>query len=47
MPVRLDHTAVAARDKWESARFFADVFGLAEPKAAGPFVGVRLSGGLG
>lgn len=41
--VRFDHTIVAATDKWASARFFAEVFGLPAPTEAGYFVQVRLS----
>ena len=42
MPIRFNHTIVAARDKHASARFFSDVFGAAEPEAGGFFVAVRL-----
>jgi catechol 2,3-dioxygenase-like lactoylglutathione lyase family enzyme len=42
MPVQLNHTIVAARDKGESARFLADVLGLAPPTTFGPFSVVRL-----
>jgi catechol 2,3-dioxygenase-like lactoylglutathione lyase family enzyme len=41
MPVKLNHTIVHARDKRASAEFYASVFGLPEPVAFGPFVGVR------
>jgi catechol 2,3-dioxygenase-like lactoylglutathione lyase family enzyme len=43
--VRLDHTIIPAHDKRASAEFFADIFGLPAPVAAGPFVQVRLSDG--
>ncbi|TNC24135.1 VOC family protein [Amycolatopsis alkalitolerans] len=43
--VRFDHTIIAAHDKHASARFFADVFGLPEPREAGFFVAVYLSDG--
>jgi len=42
VPVRLNHTIVAARDRWESARFLAEVLGLAPPTAFGPFAVVEL-----
>jgi catechol 2,3-dioxygenase-like lactoylglutathione lyase family enzyme len=42
MPVHLDHTIVAARDKRASAAFLADVLGLAPPTAFGPFAVVQL-----
>jgi len=46
MSVRFDHTLVAARDKYASATFFANIFGLAEPQEAGFFVSVTLSDGV-
>jgi catechol 2,3-dioxygenase-like lactoylglutathione lyase family enzyme len=42
--VRFDHTIVPARDRRESATFFADLFGLPEPEEAGPFLQVHLDG---
>ena len=39
--VKLNHTIVHARDKAESARFYAEVFGFPEPVAFGPFLGVQ------
>ncbi|MFL6096316.1 MAG: VOC family protein [Blastococcus sp.] len=42
MPVHLNHTIVAARDKRESAAFLADVLGLAPPQTYGPFAVVQL-----
>jgi len=42
MPVQLNHTIVAARDKQESAAFLADVLGLKPPTTTGPFASVRL-----
>jgi catechol 2,3-dioxygenase-like lactoylglutathione lyase family enzyme len=42
MPVHLNHTIVAARDRWESAAFLADLLGLDPPATAGPFAVVRL-----
>jgi catechol 2,3-dioxygenase-like lactoylglutathione lyase family enzyme len=46
MPVRFDHTIVQAKDKQRSARFYADVFGLAEPIAWGHFISVAMSDGV-
>jgi catechol 2,3-dioxygenase-like lactoylglutathione lyase family enzyme len=46
MAVQLDHTIVPARDKHESARFLADVLGLPDPVAMGPFVAVEVDHGL-
>jgi extradiol dioxygenase family protein len=43
MAVKLNHTIVHARDKRESANFFAEVFGLTTPKAFGPFLDVELA----
>ncbi|MGY1619972.1 VOC family protein [Geodermatophilus sp. SYSU D00691] len=42
MPVQLNHTIVAARDKQEAAAFLADVLGLAPPTSYGPFAVVTL-----
>ncbi len=42
MTVKLNHTIVHARDKRESATFFAEVFGLPEPVPFGPFLGVQV-----
>lgn len=41
MAVQLNHTIVAARDKVESARFLAEIFGLPEPAPFGPFMTVQ------
>ena len=46
MSVHFDHTLVAAQDKHQSARFFAEIFGLAEPEEAGFFVSVTLDDGV-
>lgn len=46
MTVQLDHTIIPTRDKFESATFFAEVFGLAPPVAMGPFAAVDLAHGL-
>jgi catechol 2,3-dioxygenase-like lactoylglutathione lyase family enzyme len=43
MPVQLNHTIVAAHDREASARFLADVLGLAPPTAFGPFAVVTLA----
>ncbi len=43
MTVELNHTIVAARDKWAAARSLAGILGLPEPAAEGPFVALRLS----
>ena len=43
MPVHLNHTIVAARDKWESARFLSEILGLREPTAYEPFAVVELA----
>ncbi len=41
MTVRLNHTIVWCRDKEVSARFLADVLGLAPPQRFGPFLVVE------
>lgn len=46
MSVYFDHLLVACRDKQQSARFFAEIFGLAEPEEAGFFLSVTLSDGV-
>jgi catechol 2,3-dioxygenase-like lactoylglutathione lyase family enzyme len=38
MAVKLNHTIVHARDKRESAVFYAEVFGFGAPVAFGPFL---------
>jgi catechol 2,3-dioxygenase-like lactoylglutathione lyase family enzyme len=42
MPVQLNHTIVAARDRYASAAFLADLLGLAGPTTYGPFAVVQL-----
>jgi catechol 2,3-dioxygenase-like lactoylglutathione lyase family enzyme len=42
MPVHLNHTIVAARDKQASATFLAEILGLPAPKPFGPFMGVQV-----
>ncbi len=43
MPVQLNHTIVAARDKRATARFFADTLGLTVGDPYGPFLPVETS----
>lgn len=43
MAVRFNHTIVAAADRYESARFLAEVLGLAPPTSFGPFAVVELA----
>jgi catechol 2,3-dioxygenase-like lactoylglutathione lyase family enzyme len=40
--VQLNHTLVNVRDKAESARFVAEILGLAEPTPFGPFLVVQV-----
>jgi extradiol dioxygenase family protein len=42
MPVKLNHTIVAARDKQEAAGFLAELLGVAPPTSYGPFSVVQL-----
>ena len=42
MSIRFNHTIVRSRDKNESARFLADILGLAEPRPFGHFQVVDL-----
>jgi catechol 2,3-dioxygenase-like lactoylglutathione lyase family enzyme len=46
MTVELNHTIVHATDNWAAARDVADVLGLAEPSAFGPFAVLELSNGV-
>jgi catechol 2,3-dioxygenase-like lactoylglutathione lyase family enzyme len=46
MAIRLDHTIVPARDKAESARFFAEIFGLTVTPGQGHFAQVRINEAL-
>jgi catechol 2,3-dioxygenase-like lactoylglutathione lyase family enzyme len=46
MAVELNHTIVAAPDKWAGARFLSEVLGLPEPVAFGPFAVVTLVNGV-
>jgi extradiol dioxygenase family protein len=43
MAVKLNHTIVHARDKRQSAAFFAEVFDLAKPRPFGPFLDVEVA----
>jgi catechol 2,3-dioxygenase-like lactoylglutathione lyase family enzyme len=42
MTIKLNHTIVHAHDKRASATFFAELFGLPEPVAFGPFLDVEV-----
>lgn len=46
MTVRFNHTIVAAKDKVRSAQFFAELFGLPEPKPFSVFQAVTLDDGV-
>ena len=46
MTILLDHTIVPSRDKLESARFFARIFGLEVAPAQGIFAPVRVNDSL-
>lgn len=46
MAVELNHTIVHANDKEVSARFLADILGLAPPTSFGPFLVVRTANGV-
>ena len=46
MTIRLDHTIVPAKDKIASARFFADIFGLAVKPGPSYFAQVQVNEGL-
>jgi catechol 2,3-dioxygenase-like lactoylglutathione lyase family enzyme len=46
MPVQLNHTIVAARDKGGSAAFLAEVLGRPAPTTYGPFAVVELDNGV-
>jgi hypothetical protein len=43
VPVTFNHSILAAKDRHESARFLADLLGLAAPTSWGPFTSVRSS----
>jgi catechol 2,3-dioxygenase-like lactoylglutathione lyase family enzyme len=42
MTIKLNHTIVHAHDAGESARFFAEIFGLPAPVTFGPFLGIEV-----
>jgi len=46
MPVQLNHTIVAARDKRVAAQFFADILGLEVGAELPPFLPVETSNGV-
>jgi catechol 2,3-dioxygenase-like lactoylglutathione lyase family enzyme len=46
MAIELNHTVVLARDGETSARWFADLFGMAEPIAVGHFWQVPTANGV-
>jgi catechol 2,3-dioxygenase-like lactoylglutathione lyase family enzyme len=46
MPVHLNHTIVAARDKRESATFLAELLGVGPPTLFGPFLVVEVDNGV-
>jgi catechol 2,3-dioxygenase-like lactoylglutathione lyase family enzyme len=46
MPAQLNHHIVHARDPEASARFLADILGLAAPRRFGPFVVVECANGV-
>ncbi len=46
MAIRLNHTIVHALDAEDSARFLADLLGLAPPRPFGPFIVVELANGV-
>jgi catechol 2,3-dioxygenase-like lactoylglutathione lyase family enzyme len=46
MAVQLNHTIVHARDAEASARFYADILGLAPPRRFGPFIVVDTANGV-
>jgi catechol 2,3-dioxygenase-like lactoylglutathione lyase family enzyme len=46
MAVQLNHTIVHAKDKYESARFFAEILGLDPPTTFGPFAVVQTANGV-
>jgi catechol 2,3-dioxygenase-like lactoylglutathione lyase family enzyme len=46
MSIQFNHTIVHCHDKATSARFLADILGLPEPKAFGPFLAVKSENGV-
>jgi catechol 2,3-dioxygenase-like lactoylglutathione lyase family enzyme len=45
MPVQLNHTIVAARDKRRSATFLTEILGLSDATTFGPFLVVEVDNG--
>ncbi len=45
MPIRFNHTIVAAHDRQVAANFLTELFGLPAPKPFGPFLAVALDDG--
>jgi hypothetical protein len=43
MTVELNHTIVTAQDRWAGAQWLAEILGLPEPTANGPFAAVQLT----
>jgi extradiol dioxygenase family protein len=43
MAIVFNHTIVAAKNRSESATFFAEMFGLPQPREFGPFLAVPLA----
>lgn len=46
MAVEFNHTIVGSRDKRVAATFMADLLGLPEPTAYGPFMVLQLDNGV-
>lgn len=46
MTITFNHTIIAAKDRHESATFFANLLGLPEPATWGPFTIVSLDDGV-
>src|SRR5689334_3615181 len=46
MTIALDHTIIAAKDRWESARFLAGILGLTAGPEWAHFVPVRTGNGV-
>ena len=46
MPVQLNHTIVASRDREASARFLSEILGLPDPTSYGPFLVVQAANGV-
>jgi hypothetical protein len=47
MSIQLNHTIVAARDAGAGARWFAELFGVAEPERFGHFWQISTANGVG